>query len=197
MNRTLSLIVAATTCLIVGCGNDPVAPAKGPVAVVTPQQEQQTEGAGGIGEKLGSLVEKAKSKTPSLNDVKNMFNNAGEATGQTADDTMKWANEMFKSLSDRGMTTSNNVTEWISEDWNNINAWEYQVVSLTAEQIAANPAILQEKLNEFGKSRWDCFHVSDSRAGTTFYMKRQKKSYMKSLPLQDMLKLIPLLDSEE
>jgi len=27
-------------------------------------------------------------------------------------------------------------------------------------------------------------------------MKRQKKSYLKNIPLKDMLKLVPLLDSE-
>lgn len=191
MNRIFFVIFAATLCLNLGCTNEPAAPANGAAAAVVPQQEQE-KGESGIGDKIGNLVEQAKSKAPSMDDVKKMFNDAGDATGQTADDTMKWANEMYKSLSERGMTTTTNVKDWISEDWNNINAWEYQVVSVQTE----DPAALQKKLNESGSQRWDCFHVSSSGAKTTFFMKRQKKSYMKSLPLKDMLKLIPLLDNE-
>lgn len=192
MNQTLCILIVVASCLSAGCANEPVAPGNAVAAVA--QQQQQAEGAQGdssIGDKLGSLMEKAKSNAPSMDDVKGMFNKAGDATEQTADDAMAWANDMYKSLSERGMTTSSNVTDWISEDWNNINAWEYQVIN-----VGADTESQQEKLNESGKQRWECFHVSETSTGITFYMKRQKKSYMKSLPLKDMLKLVPLLDSE-
>ena len=189
MKQTLSILCAVSTCFIIGCANEPVAPADGAAVVAAVQQEQ---GEGGISEKIGNMVEQAKSKAPSMDDMKSMFNKAGDATGQSADDAMKWANKMFQSLKGQGVTTTDNVTDWISEDWNNINAWEYQVISVESTQAAT----LQEKLNEVGKQRWECFHVSNGDAATTFYMKRQKKSYMKSLPLKDMLKLIPLLDNE-
>jgi len=195
MNRTFNICFAATLCFLIGCANEPVAPGNGVAAVAAPQQEQ-AEGETGIAEKFGSLVEQAKAKAPTMDGVKKMFNNVGDATEQTTDDAMAWATEMYKSLSKQGMTQTGNVKDWISEDWNNINAWEYKVVTVDKKQVADNPAILQETLNEVGKQRWDCFHVSDGSTGTTFYMKRQKKSYMKSLPLKDMLKLIPLLDSE-
>lgn len=189
MNRTFSILCAASVCFIVGCANEPAASVDNAGAVATAPQEQ---GEGGIREKFGNFVEQAKSKAPSVDDMTGMFNKVGNATSQSADDAMKWANATYQSLKGNGVTTADNVTDWISEDWNNINAWEYQVISVESTQAAT----LQEKLNEVGKQRWECFHVSNGDAATTFYMKRQRKSYMKSLPLKDMLKLIPLLDTE-
>ncbi|QEG23872.1 hypothetical protein [Mariniblastus fucicola] len=199
MKRTLKLAVIAIACLVAGCANEPVAPGNGVAAVAQAQQEPiadpQPEKSEGIGDKFSDLVEQAKSKAPSLDDMKKMIGSAGDATGQTADDTMKWANEMYKSLSESGMTTTTNVKDWVAEDWSNINAWEYQVVTVESAQLVENPGILQEKMNEAGKLRWECFHVSDGPGATMFYFKRRKRSYMKNLPLKDMLKLVPLLDS--
>ncbi len=178
-------------CLFAGCANEPVVPA---ATVVPTQQDQTNEGAAdGIGSKVTDLFEQAKSKTPSLDDMKKMLSDAGDATGQTTDDTMNWVNEMYKSLSDRGLTSAKSAGDWVAEDWNSMNAWEYKVVRVGSEQT---PNALAEKLNESGKNRWDCFHVSEAANGTTFYMKRQKKSYLKNVPLKDMMKLIPLLDND-
>jgi len=57
--------------------------------------------------------------------------------------------------------------------------------------------VAEGKLNEAGKSRWECYHVSDLPGGMRFFMKRQKRSYLKNLPLKDVLKLVPLLDGGE
>jgi len=193
MKRLLFLLLPAVACISFGCANEPVAAPANAVAVIEAAQEEQAENEGGIKEKIGNIVEQVKSKAPTVDGVKKMFGDMSDATGDTADDAMNWANEMFTSLSESGLTTKDNVQDWMWEDWNNMNAWEYQVIRVEA----SNPATLQEKLNEAGKQRWDCFHVSDSETGTTFYLKRQKKSYMKSLPLKDMLKLVPLLDGGE
>lgn len=203
MTRSINLFLVATAIFLAqGCANEPAAPANGLAAVAVAVEQQQEnvapqEEQGGFGKKLGDLVEQAKSKAPSIEGMKKMFGDAGDATGKSADDAMKWATAMFKSASENGQTTSNNVSEWISEDWNNINAWEYQIVSVDSKQITSDPTIVQKKLNEAGKKRWECFHVSDIAGGMIFYFKRQRKSYMKSLPLKDMLKLVPLLDSEQ
>ena len=194
MNQSISLCLVFVVFTFAGCANEPVAPANGVAAIAPPQQQDAEDG--GIGSKVADLVEQAKAKTPSLDDVKKMLNDAGDATGQTTDDTMKWVNEMYKSLSDRGMTTAKDAGDWVAEDWNSMNAWEYKVVRVDNKQIEDNPNLLTEKLNESGKNRWDCFHVSDGAAGTTFYMKRQKKSFLKNVPLKDMMKLIPLLDND-
>lgn len=191
MNQTLCLIIVAAGCISLGCSNAQVVPDDA-IAATAPQQ--QGKDANTVTDQLGNLVDKVKSKTPSMDDVKGMFNKAGDATEQTADDAMKWANDTFKSLSDKGMTQKKNVQDWLAEDWNNASAWEYKVVA-GGTDIEGQ----QKKLNESGNNHWECFHVATTRSGITFYMKRQKKSYMKNLPLKDVLKLlplVPLLDGE-
>ena len=201
------LILVAGSILFCACANEPVVVAPGAVApgavapgaaaaAQQPVQQEQQEEDGGIGKRVTDLFGKARANAPSFDDMKKMLSDAGDATGQTTDDTMKWVNETYKSLSDRGLTTAKNASEWVAEDWNSINAWEYKVVSLTQAESKI-PALLEKTLNEAGNQRWDCFHVSESAAGTKFFMKRQKKSYLKNIPLRDMLKLIPLLDNEE
>ncbi len=194
MYRSLSLTLAAIICISCGCANEPPAPMNAIAVAAEPQQ--QTDEKGGIGGKMADLVEQAKSKAPSLDDVKKMLNDAGDATGQTTDDTMKWVNEIYKSLSDRGMTSAKSAGDWVAEDWSSMYAWQYKVVSVDSKQIADNPEVLAEKLNESGEQRWECFHVSDGIDGTMFYMKRRKKSYLKHVPLKDMMRLIPLLDND-
>ena len=170
--------LAVITLSLAGCASEPAAPANGVAAAA--QQEKESGG-------MASLAQKAK----------NMISDASDATSQTADDTMDWVNEMYKSLSDRGLTSANNAGDWVAQDWNAINAWEYKVVNVDHKQIAENPEVLSEQLNENGKHRWECFHVSDVNSGTIFYMKRQKKSYLRNIPLKDMMKLIPLLDNDD
>ena len=198
MNRFFYIVLSVFLVVAPGCANEPAAPANG-LAVVEPQQETQEtkQEDDSISGKVANLLGQAKEKTPSLDDMKKMLSDAGDATGQTADDTMKWVNEMYDSLSKQGLTHAKDAQTWVAEDWNAINAWEYKVVSVDSKQIASNPEVLEEKLNEAGKQRWECFHVSDGIGGTMFYMKRQKKSYLKNVPLKDMLKLIPLLDGGE
>jgi hypothetical protein len=172
------------------------------MAVVTEpvpnQDEKKQDGKqeGGIGNKVADLFDHAKSKAPSLDDAKKWLSDAGDATGQTADDTMNWVNDAYKSLRDNGLTSATSAKDWVAEDWNSINAWEYKVVSVDMSKVVENPKLLEETLNNNGRLRWDCFHVSENLGKTQFYMKRQKKSYLKNIPLKDMLKLIPLLDTD-
>ena len=155
-----------------------------------PESDPLSEGFGGA---VSDLMKKAKQSAPSMQVARKWLNDAGGATSETADETMEWVNKTYKYLSDQGLTTAKDAKEWVSEDWNAINAWEYKVV----EAGTADVELLDAALNESGKARWECFHVSESPAGTRFYMKRQKRSYLKNIPLKDLLKLVPLLDSNE
>ena len=189
MNRTL-LILLAVTLVQYGCANEPAGGIA--VAPATPKQEQELQEEKGIVDKVTGLVEQAKSKAPSLDDMKKMLNNAGDATGQTADDTMKWVNKTYKSLSERGLTNAKSASDWVADDWNGMNAWEYKVLSVAADDLAT----LETKLNEAGTERWDCFHVSEGAGNTKFFLKRQKKSYLRNIPLKDLMILIPFMDNQ-
>lgn len=182
MFRFASPVLVIIALTFSGCANEPAAPASGEVAATAVGEQQEQDGG-----RMAALVKKAK----------NLISDAENATEQTADDTMDWVNEMYKSLSDRGLTSAKNAGDWVAQDWSAINAWEYKVVNVDHKQIAENPEVLSEQLNENGKHRWECFHVSDVNSGTIFYMKRQKKSYLKNIPLKDMMKLIPLLDNDD
>lgn len=197
MSRFMLYCCAVLSVSLFGCANEPAAAPENAIAVVPePAPIQEDPKQDGIGNKVADLFDHAKSKTPSLKDAKKWLTDAGDATGQTADDTMTWVNDAFKSLRDNGLTSAGTAKEWVAEDWKSINAWEYKVVSIDLAEVAENPKLLEETLNENGKLRWDCFHVADTLGKTQFYMKRQKKSYLKNVPLKDMLKLIPLLDSD-
>jgi len=185
MYRTL-LVLLAVTFLQCGCANEPA----GGIAVAPAVQQEQPQEEGGI---VAGLLEKAKEKTPSLDDMKKMLNDAGEAGGDTVDDTMTLLNDTWKSLKKRGGTHTNDVAEWVADDWNSMNTWEYKVVAVGTDK----PEKLEETLNEAGSQRWDCFHVSEVGGDTKFFLKRKKKSYLQNIPLKDMLKLVPLLDVTE
>ncbi len=179
-------------CFPVGCDNPSVAGGKSnPVQAPVPTEvtEDQQE-AGGIGKAVSDIVDQAKESVPTIEGARKWLNDTGEATGQTAEDTLKWVNDTFRSLSDQGMTTATDAQQWVSEDWHAMGAWEYKV--LVTED--GDSRMVEEKLNDAGKSRWECYHVSDRPGVLRFYMKRQKRSYLKNLPLKDVLKLIPLLD---
>ena len=184
--------------LLAGCDNQPVAiapnPANGIAAANQDAPQKPAEQEGGIGKAVSDLVGKAKENAPTLDGARKWLNDAGDATGQTAEDTMEWINESYKSLSDQGLTTAKSAQEWVSQDWNAMGAWEYKVVNFTAD---GNSQTVEQTLNESGKSRWECFHVTTTPEGMRFFMKRQKSSYLKNVPLKDMLKLIPLLDGAE
>ncbi len=123
--------------------------------------------------------------------MQNVLGDAAESGGATAQDTMRWTNEMYQSLRDQGSTTANSATEWLSEDWSKMGAWEYKVVLLENK----SPADMEGKLNELGAQRWECFHVMPTGSGQAMYFKKPARSYLKNVPLKDMMKLIPLLDN--
>ena len=94
---------------------------------------------------------------------------------------------LYESAKAAGEKVPSDIYEWARQDVHNIGDWEYRVVAFSK----AESEILQTKLNELGEDRWECFWVSPERAKTTFYFKRPSRSYLKTLPLGDLLKLIP------
>lgn len=190
---SIAVLGLVVCCFYAGCAQDGngIAVAAKPV-----QAAQEEEDDAGLINKMSEIFEKTKASTPSVDDMKKMLTNTGEAAGDAADDTMVWANDTWKMLKDSGGTATDNTLEWLKDDWTAMNAWEYKVVSIDAAELASNPGLLESRLNESGKIRWECFHVSDNASGMKFFMKRQKKSYLKNIPLKDLMKLVPLLDGE-
>ena len=120
------------------------------------------------------------------------YQDASESGGQTAEETAKWVNDMYKSLKDQGLTTASDAGQWLSDDLRNMNAWSYKVVPIAVNE----PEEAEKRMNELGKQGWECFHVSEQESGTVFFFKKSNKSYLKSIPVKDLLRLIPLMGSD-
>ncbi len=112
--------------------------------------------------------------------------------GIDGEDTMKWANETFEALKNKGLTTANDAGSWLTQDFKNMNAWEYKVVFVADKQ----PAAAEKTLNQLGAQRWECFHVQPHAASLMFYFKKPKRSYLKSLPTSDLMRLVPMMKGE-
>lgn len=117
--------------------------------------------------------------------VQDKIGGAAEATGETAEETMKWASDTFKSLKEKGLTTASDTSEWLTQDWKNMQSWEYKVINIEETDNEA----LTAKLNELGKEGWDCLHIS----GSKHYFKKPADSYLRHLPFNDFIKLVPLI----
>ena len=72
--------------------------------------------------------------------------------------------------------------ELSEEELQRIWAIEYKTIKTDSDLTE-----LKEKLNELGKERWDCFHVSEDREGRVLYLKRRKTNAVRYLT--DLLRL--------
>ena len=118
--------------------------------------------------------------------IKGAWNGASDTTGSAVEGSLDWANQTFKTLKDQGLTTASSTGQWLSEDWQNMESWQYKVLatnSVPAEQLEA-------KLNELGQQGWECFSVDDQR----MIFKKAADSYLRRLPFKDILRLAPLLN---
>ena len=114
------------------------------------------------------------------------------APGIDGQDTMKWANDTFEALKKKGLTTASDAGSWLTQDFKNMNAWEYKVVFIGDKQ----PAAAERTLNQLGAEHWECFHVQAQASSLMFYFKKPKSSFLKSLPTSDLMRLVPMMGGE-
>ena len=118
--------------------------------------------------------------------IKGAWDGASASTGNAVEGSLDWTNQTFKTLKDQGLTTASSTGQWLSEDWQNMESWQYKVLAtntVPAEQLEA-------KLNEMGQQGWECFSVDDQR----MIFKKASESYLRRLPFKDILRLAPLLN---
>ena len=94
---------------------------------------------------------------------------------------------LYESAKETGERVPKDIYDWIREDIENLGDWEYRVVELENSDAKS----LEGQLNELGQERWECIWVQTSGKTTRFFLKRPVRSYMKTLPLSQLLKLIP------
>ena len=92
----------------------------------------------------------------------------------------------FEDLESENKELREIAKEWIKEDIEKIGDWEYKVVNLEYESIDE----LENKLNELGNERWECFWVEKKEEVVVFILKRPKTSYLQKIPKGDLLKML-------
>ena len=94
--------------------------------------------------------------------------------------------KMFEDSESEDKELSDKAKEWIKEDIEKIGDWEYKVVNLDYESFNE----LENKLNELGNERWECFWVEKKEEIVVFILKRPKTSYLQKIPKGDLLKML-------
>ncbi len=122
--------------------------------------------------------------------LQDKFNDAYDSSSQIADDTSGWVNDTYKSLKEKGLTTADSAKQWLSDDIQSMGAWEYKVIKIGKDEASE---VMERQLNDFGKLRWECFQVVESGDSMKLMFKRSKRSYLKNVPLRDLMKLVPLM----
>jgi hypothetical protein len=83
--------------------------------------------------------------------------------------------------------TTGQLTQWVQEDLKKIGAWEYRIEVFPFAELKA----LETQLNLLGEQRWECFWVEKRDAEYVMMFKKSKRSWIKSIPTQDILHFIP------
>ncbi len=198
----LIAVVLTTSVCMLGCTQEPIggdSEAVQPVPELTEmtlQAEAQQASTPpktdqGLLKTAGDFLQKAKSGTGTTaieakDWVQKKIGDAATASGESASDALSWANDTFESLKESGLTSADNTSQWLTQDWKNMQSWEYKTVTLGNTEGGS----AEEQLNQLGAEGWECFHVETGR----FYFKKPADSYLRHLPFRDVIKLIPLLN---
>lgn len=94
---------------------------------------------------------------------------------------------LYEAAKKAGDIDTGNITEWLKSDYEGIGDWEYRVIRVDSKDSSA----LETYLNTEGRDRWEVFWVREGSGDFTFFLKRPVRSYLRSIPLSDLLKLIP------
>lgn len=170
----------------------PANPVANPIEPAAVEVQEDDKGGGGLFGKARDLYDKGKKAADMSNKAQKWLSDAIDESGaaDAGEDAMDWANKMFKSLKDQGLTTAGDAQEWLSEDLKNMNGFQYKVIRITTTD---SPEKMEKELNQLGSNGWECFHVSENKSNQTMFFKKAKNSYLKKLPVRDMLRLIPLM----
>ena len=103
-----------------------------------------------------------------------------------------WAEiqRLYERAKAAGETVPEDAVDWVQQDLARYGDWEYRVVELPSSERA----LAETELNDLGKERWDCFWVEARGSRTRFYFKRPSRSYLRNLPLSDLMKVVPTTD---
>ena len=159
----VGLVVASA----LGCGSAEEDEAAGDL---TPEAGTPAEPSGGTSvERLGASA-----------------NEARERAAAKANEAWAAIQELYEQAKDAGETVPDDVVEWTKADIGRIGDWEYRIESLPADREQ-----MQTQLNEWGQDRWEAYWVELDASGYTVHLKRPARSYLRMIPVGDVLKVLP------
>ena len=91
---------------------------------------------------------------------------------------------LYESAKKKGEQVPKDVYEWAREDLKRHDTWEYHVVEVTNAGI-------EKTLNKLGAERWECIWIQPAGKRLRLVLKRPVRSYLRNLPLSQVLKLLP------
>ena len=110
--------------------------------------------------------------------------------GKPSRATQAWKEieKLYEKAKEAGDTTPGDVVDWAKGDIQRIGDWEYRIVTVAT----AGDDVLEKRFNELGRDRWEIFWVERFRRGNLrLFLKRPARSYLKSIPLSGLSKLVP------
>jgi hypothetical protein len=91
----------------------------------------------------------------------------------------------YNELTEKGIDkTGEDAKTWVKEDLEKIGDWEYKIVIVKENNLEK----LQNRLNEFGSARWECYWQETGKEGRLFFFKRKKISYLQRIPIGNLLR---------
>ena len=78
---------------------------------------------------------------------------------------------------DGARSRANELRELSAEELRDLSAIEYRSLEVESADLAQ----MDDLLNELGRERWECYHVSDNSRGRVFYFKRNKSNVIAHL----------------
>ena len=111
----------------------------------------------------------------------------GDLLTPSTNETWKTVRALYDRAREAGDDVPSNVVEWARQDVRQIGKWDYKILEITSE----DPVEIEARLREAGVDRWECYWVEVTPAGKRFYLKKAGRSYLRTIPLGDLLKLVP------
>lgn len=109
-----------------------------------------------------------------------------QATDEKVEESyIEKARKMYEQYRSDNKEVAEDTKEWIKKDLEKIGDWEYRIIHIAYVDLDKT----EEKLNELGRERWECFWVEQRKDSLAFFFKRPKISYLQKIPKGDLLKL--------
>lgn len=110
-------------------------------------------------------------------------------SGKTLSSLAQGISAAYESAKAQGLTAATNARDWLFDDLNSSNRWEYKIVSMAEE----DPTQWEQELNKLGRDGWQCFHVQSQGPTLFLFLQRHPSSISRNIPMSDLLKVLPLL----